>query len=315
MTPSQARKELFGAALDRFVAERDRLASALTQGGAVAEGRALRKLRRPSPSAWLTNQVTRRAPEAVRAFFAASDAFRDAQDAMLARKTDRAHFQAALHAVRAATAALGDAARDALSEHGRAVDVHLVERVLANFRAAGLSSAARNALLAGELERDLQAETDALSTLVGAGGDADSGGDDGEHEGGSDQGHVEAVRGKGDKRSKGGAVPANGAPRSAKEEAAERRRAERERALEAARELEARADGAARDAAAAATEAGAARDRARAHFEEQQRAADAAREALRGAEADLRRAETELARAQKAATQAREQRKRQEERG
>lgn len=319
MTADQARQELFAAPLDRFVAERDRLASELAQSGAVAESRAFRKLRRPSPSAWLTNQVNRRAPDAVRTFFASSDAFRDAQEAMLASRTDRAKFQSALETVRKATASLAEAARTVLDEHGRAIDVHLVERVLGNFRAAALSSAARAALIGGELERDVQAEAHSFATVVGAGGNVD--------EAAGDRGQ-DAVRERHDGRAGGaarGAVPAPAAEkrrnpppapaRNPKQEEAERRRAERQRALDAARAREAEAADAARAAQATAAEAQTARSRARERFDEQQRAAEAAREALRAAEADLRRAETELARANKAAAQAREQRQRQESRG
>ena len=44
--------ELFTASLEAFVETRARLAAALLAAGRKEEGQALKKVRRPSPSAW-----------------------------------------------------------------------------------------------------------------------------------------------------------------------------------------------------------------------------------------------------------------------
>src|SRR6516225_7784737 len=136
MDDREARDELYAAALDAFVETRARLAAALAAAGHKAEAQTLKKLRRPSPSAWATNQVVRRARGDVDAFLEASDRLRASQAALVGGQGDRGVYQADVEELRRASASLSEVARRILGERGRADDRALVERVLANARAA-----------------------------------------------------------------------------------------------------------------------------------------------------------------------------------
>jgi hypothetical protein len=282
MQDREAKDELFGASLDAFVETRARLAAALAAAGHKADGQALKKLRRPSPSAWATNQVVRRARGEVDAFLDASDRLRASQDGLLAGRGDRGVYQADTEELRRATSALAEAARQLLSELGRPDDRAVVDRVLANARAAALTDAARALLLEGALAADLDGG-DAFGGLL-AGGAALSP----------------------EKASSPRPAPAP-SPREAdarrreQDAAREREAAAREQAR--ARELtDARRDEAtARDASAAADGAS---TRARAALDEARQRADAAHEAAREAERAVREAEAALRAAQREAAEA-----------
>jgi hypothetical protein len=164
-----ALEELFTTTLDAFVETRARLAAALIAAGHKADGQALKKVRRPSPSAWATNQVVRRARAEVDAFLDASARLRGSQGAIVAGRGDRARYQADTEDLRRATAALTAATRRILEDLGRADDRPIIERVVANARAAALTEAGRAALLAGALVADLDGEVDAFGGLLTAG--------------------------------------------------------------------------------------------------------------------------------------------------
>jgi hypothetical protein len=160
--------ELFGAPLDKFVETRDRLAADLLRAGSKDESRALKKVKRPSPSAWATNQVVRRARPEVDDFLGASDRLRRSQAAVVAGRGGETGYQAGVESLRQATAALGQAARTVLAEAGRGDDRHLVERVLANVRAAALADARREELLAAQLASDVDDGGALFGGLLGA---------------------------------------------------------------------------------------------------------------------------------------------------
>ena len=149
--------ELYGAPLDRFVETRDRLAAELARAGLKDDSRALKKRRRPTPSAWATNQVVRRARVAVDDFFAAADRVRRSQAAVVAGRGGPSGYQADVDGLRRVTAALAEAGRRVLAEASRGDDRQLVDRVVENVRAAAVDEARRSELLAGELGTDLDA--------------------------------------------------------------------------------------------------------------------------------------------------------------
>jgi hypothetical protein len=274
MAGSETLAELFTAPLDAFVATRDRLAAELARQGRKDESRELKKLRRPSPSAWATNQVVRRARPAVDAFLEASDALRARQDALLAGRGDQTAYQAGVEELRQATAALAGAAREALAAAGRPDDRHVVDAVVANVRAAALEGGRRPELFEGRLQADLQASDDGLGGLLGA--------------------SVAAA----------GAAPPRPAPAPAAKQVPdlERARAEaRAKELAEARRDEAQARAHAERAEAAAREASARRDEAKARVLAAEDALSTARDALREAEASQRQAADEQARADGAA--------------
>ncbi|HKQ67718.1 MAG TPA: hypothetical protein VJT73_00190 [Polyangiaceae bacterium] len=284
MDPRTARDELFAAPFDQFVETRARLAAELARAGQKDEGRALQKLRRPTLSAWATNQVVRRERAVVDAFCEASDRLRRSQGAMAAGASGRAEYQAAAEIYRHATAALADATRQVVgSSDGRGPDPHLVERVLSNFRTAATSDS-RQAVLGGQLDRDVDPGEMSLAGLLG----------------------VTAVA-VGDASAPPSSAPARAEKaedpesmtRAAAEKAAEREREENARRLRAAKQEEAAAREAAERAAKAVTRARAARDEARDHLREAEAAVATAKEELNEAEKTLRDSERDEARAAK----------------
>jgi hypothetical protein len=270
MDTRDALEQLFTAPLDGFVETRARLAAALGAAGRKDDAQTLKKLRRPSPSAWAANQVVRRARAEVDAFLDASARLRREQAAMLAKRTDRVAYQARADELRQATAALTDEARRVLSELGRGDDRHLVERIVANARAAALTDEARAALLEGRLAADLDGGAAAFGGLLAEGA------------------AVEILTAP-SPVPPAPAPPATRGP-TARELEARRRDEERARQLEAARREEAAARATA--AAAAATAA-----RARSAVDEARRQLDDAEEALRRAQRDADSAEAGALRA------------------
>lgn len=274
MDPRQATGELFSAPLDAFVETRARLAAALIAAGHRAEGQALKKLRKPSPSAWATNQVVRRARGELDAFLAASEHLRESQGAMVTGRGDRGVYQADIEELRGATAALADAARRVLEEAGRGDDRALVDRVVANARTAALTEAVRAQLLGGELEADLDGGADAFGGLLAAG----------------------VVAPAGPPRTPAPA-PATPAGPTAREQEVQRREEARRRELEEATRDET-------EARAAATTAEIAAKRAREDLDEARRRVDEAERAVREASQALREAETAQRGAQREADEA-----------
>jgi hypothetical protein len=283
--------QLYEARPEDFVAARERLAGELARAGKKDEARELKKLRRPAPTAWATNQVVRRARGAVDGFLAASDELRARQDALLAGRGDQTAYQAGVEGLRQATSAVAAAAREALAAAGRADDRALVDAAIANLRVAALSDERRAELLQARLATDLAPADDGLAALGLAG----------------------ATLGPGGAKPRLVSVPMP--PRRDDEARAkvaekERREAEeRDRALADARKDEAAARDAAARADAAARGATAAREQARTRLAEAEQAVTDAREALRAAEAAQRDAAREQARADgeaRAATRRRE---------
>jgi hypothetical protein len=303
MDEKAARGELFGAALDAFVETRARLAAALAAAGLKVEGQALKKVRRPSPSAWATNQVVRHARAEVDGFLAASDRLRGSQAALVAGSGDRGIYQADVEELRRATAALSEAARVALADLGRREDRALVDRVVANARAAALTDVGRRALLEGELVADVGGGVDAFGGLLDAG------------PAGAPASGSEPARSAPSPR----APDASREPEARAREHEARRREQEAREAARAREVdEARRDEAAAREASTAAEAATtlareALEAARRRVEEAQRAARETERALRDAEAALRSAQRDAAEAETRAGRATRRRERLEE--
>jgi hypothetical protein len=278
MDEREALDELYAAPLEGFVEARARLGAALAAAGRKADAQALKKARKPSASAWATNQVVRRARAEVDAFLDASAGLRQDQAAMLAGLADRETYQARADDLRRATGALADAARRVLDEIKRGDDRQLVDRVVANARAAALTDAARAALLGGRLAVDVDAGTEAFGGLF------------------ADGAALTAT-------SAPSRAPA-AAPRStfpvtaptARELEARRRDEERARQLEAARREEIAARAVATTAAATATREREARDEARRRLDDAEVELERTQREAASAEAGAERASRHRAR-------------------
>ncbi|HTA18026.1 MAG TPA: hypothetical protein VK989_01970 [Polyangia bacterium] len=278
MDEREALDELYVAPLDGFVEARARLSAALAAAGRKADAQALKKARKPSAAAWATNQVVRRARAEVDAFLDASARLRQDQAAMLAGLADRETYQARADDLRRATAALSDAARRVLDEIKRGDDRALVDRVVANARAAALTDGARAALLEGRLAGDVDAGVDAFGGLLADG--------------------AALAAAPAPSRAPAAAPrpsPAAPAP-TGRELEARRREEERARQLEAARREEIAARAVAETAAATAARARAARDEARRRLDDAEVELEHAQRAAASAEAGAERAARHRAR-------------------
>ncbi|HTN25286.1 MAG TPA: hypothetical protein VL120_14950 [Solirubrobacteraceae bacterium] len=144
--------DLYGLAPDRFVPERAALARALRADGRRDEAAAVAKLRRPSAAAWVVNQLVRGSADGVAELFAAGDALRAAQSALLAGRGDGAALREAGARERAAV----DALLAAVPGRGGDASTATLERVADTLHAAALDEAARDAVRDGRLERELR---------------------------------------------------------------------------------------------------------------------------------------------------------------
>jgi hypothetical protein len=246
----------------RFVAERDALARALSEKGDTAAAAAVRALRRPVGLAWVMNRLAQAEPGGVAALLDAADRVRRGQRRALAGE-GADDLRAAEVDLRGRARALRDAAAPLL---GDGAAPQALSRLELLFRLAAASPAAREALRAGRLAREPEAEPMDLSGLAVV-------------DGGAAPRRAEAL-GAG---TRGGAERRDGAGRA--KERARARRAEGATAERSLREQHARAAAAAR-----------ARDAA----------LKRARSALARAEAKARRAEVAASRAEAAATRATE---------
>src|SRR3569832_144995 len=138
MDLSQATDELLAAPWEGFVEARGKLADELARAGKRDDSRALKKIRRPTASAWATNQVVRRARPAVDRYLAASGELRARQAALVGGGGARAAYQPAAEAFVLASAALSLAVRMVLVLGGRDPDRALIVGVMANVRAGAL---------------------------------------------------------------------------------------------------------------------------------------------------------------------------------
>jgi hypothetical protein len=277
--------DLYGLALEEFVAARDALAKRLRAGGDRAAADAVKRLPKPSAAAWAVNQAVRSQPRAARALWTAGDELAATQERLLAGDADRDALRAATAAEREALAPLLEAARGLLTGSGGAVSETALARVEESLHAAALDPEVRPDVAAGRLAKELRHV--GMGTLSAAAPGRSPSRSRSGRSSATAAGQAKAA--DEGKRSGGGATAAGGAKRAggptrgrAAERAAGDRRAERDtddrRAeRDAAKE---RVEAARRERAAARDALVSARERsrdARAEAKAAVRAADAAR--------------------------------------
>jgi hypothetical protein len=148
--------ELYGLPLDRFVPERTALARSLRAEGRRDEAAAVGALRKPSVAAWAVNQLVRTQPKALAVLFAAGDALREAQSAVLAGHEHGRALREAAEGERAAVEKLIDAGRGMLGSQGNELSPAVLERVAESLHAAAIDDEARTAIRDGCLEHELR---------------------------------------------------------------------------------------------------------------------------------------------------------------
>jgi hypothetical protein len=148
--------DLYGLALDRFVAERGALVKSLRKAGRREEAVEVAQLRKPSTAAWAVNQLVRTQRAAIQELFDAGDALRNAQSDLLAGRGDGRTLRAAGDRERAAVDGLVEIARGLLGSAGDELSATAIERVADTLHAAALDEGAREQVRAGCLERELR---------------------------------------------------------------------------------------------------------------------------------------------------------------
>jgi hypothetical protein len=227
-------RELYGLPLDRFVPERTALARTLRAEGRRDEAAAVGALRKPSVAAWAVNQLVRTQPKALAGLFAAGDALRDAQSAVLAGREDGRALREAAQRERTAVQELIDTGRGLLSSGGSELSPTVLDRVAETLHAAALDDQARTAIRDGCLEHELR------HVGLGAGGPAPPGADRPAPQGGRERKPRSRARATTGGPRQGGAGPAPhpDQPRAAARERADARRAARIAVADARREAD-----------------------------------------------------------------------------
>jgi hypothetical protein len=141
---------LYGVPLSEFIAARNKLAKRLKAEGNETGAAAVRKLGKPSISAWAVNQVARRKRAQITKLISASDDLRAAHSkgGTALRDATRARNQL--------VARLVDDAADILTEAGHSAARAQLDKVTATLQAASTGEEYREDLIAGRLTADLQ---------------------------------------------------------------------------------------------------------------------------------------------------------------
>jgi hypothetical protein len=154
---------LFATPPAGFIAERKRIVAALKAAGRKDDAKAVEKIPRPSLAVWTVNRIAQLDPQLVRRLGAITERL---------QKATGPEYGAAAAEHRQALGALRDRAGEVLTAAGQEVGPHIVQRVVANLRAAAGGADTRATLERGRLERDVDAsaeqQQDAAAGLFGA---------------------------------------------------------------------------------------------------------------------------------------------------
>lgn len=263
-TPIDVAAELYALLPDEFTAARnDRAKSIRADDRELAD--AVQALRRPSPAAWLVNQLVRRRGEQVDSIIELGEHLRDAQDDLDAETLARFARQR-----RQLVAALARDAGELAEELGNPVRSPVLDEVAQTMQAAMSDAAAAEAVRSARLVRALEA--------VGREVDLD----------GAVAGGAAAPAGRGASRSREGSRPARSGSAKHDEGAKEAERAREAKARE-------RADREAREAEERAVEAERALDELDSRIATLRRSVDERTQERDELEERLRRVEGELA--------------------
>jgi hypothetical protein len=155
---------LFATPPTRFIEERKRIVAALKSAGRKDEAKTIEKIPRPSIPVWTANQIARRDPELVRRLGAITERLKVAAGP---------EYGAAAAELRQIIDDLRGEAAAVLAAAGHEdAGPHLVQRVVANLRAAAGSAETRATLEQGRLQRDVEEQemTSLFGTAAAAAG-------------------------------------------------------------------------------------------------------------------------------------------------
>lgn len=150
VTLAEVADELYGLPPAKFTAARDERARAARAAGRAADAAAIRKLTRPTMSAWLVNQLSRDAPEQLGRLFDVGEALQDAQrtlagDRLRELSAQRRHVVSDLLPVAAGLA----------GQAGQPASATVLDEVRATLEAALADQGARDAVRSGRLTKAL----------------------------------------------------------------------------------------------------------------------------------------------------------------
>jgi hypothetical protein len=148
---------LFAAPPTKFIEERKRIVAALKGAGRKDEAKAVEKIPRPSVAVWTVNQIARRDPQLVGRLGAITARLKVAAGPEYGAAA--AELRQTLDELRGEAAAVLAAAGH---EDG---GPHLIQRVIANVRAAAGGAETRTALEQGRLVRDVEEQE--ITSLFG----------------------------------------------------------------------------------------------------------------------------------------------------
>jgi hypothetical protein len=164
---------LYGLPLDEFTSARDELAGRLRRDGDASTAAEIKRLRKPTVSAWALNQVSHHNAKQINELIEAGGRLREAQDELLAGGGREALDQAA-EDERRLVAELARQAERELVAASRSVSSSVQEKLRDTLHAAASDDEAREALSAGRLLREYTAT--GLGPLLEAGGRGGAGG-------------------------------------------------------------------------------------------------------------------------------------------
>lgn len=111
--PPEVVDELYGAPLEEFIPLRDQRAKELRKADRESAG-AIKKLRKPTVSAWAVNQLSRRSRDELDALLAAGEALREGKDIRAAAREEREAVERLVDLARPASDATLDDVRSTL---------------------------------------------------------------------------------------------------------------------------------------------------------------------------------------------------------
>jgi hypothetical protein len=148
-------QELYAADPEGFIAARDELAGRLKAEGDAVGAQAVRKLRKPTVSAWAVDRAARAEPALVDGLLAAGDRLAGAQRQALSGKRGTGDLRAATEERRALIRRLTDVAVQALTDAGRPGE-NARDEIAGTFEAATLDPSVAERVRVGVLDRTVK---------------------------------------------------------------------------------------------------------------------------------------------------------------
>jgi hypothetical protein len=150
VTLAEVADELYGLPPGEFIATRDERARQAKAAGQLEDAAAIRKLARPTTSAWLVNQLSRGATEQLGRLFEVAEALQDAQRTLAGDRLRELSAQR-----RQVVRDLLPVAAGIAGEAGQAASAAVLEEVRATLEAALADQDARDAVRSGRLTKAL----------------------------------------------------------------------------------------------------------------------------------------------------------------